>query len=58
MESIAARYIRFARAEAAGRSARYETLARHVAESPDTLAFLERLPRDRQQPNLLICTEK
>lgn len=55
MDAIAERYQRFARAEAAGRSALYETLARHVAESPDTLAFLDNLPRDRQQPNLFFA---
>ncbi|MCA0960562.1 DUF2332 domain-containing protein [Salipiger bermudensis] len=55
MDAIAERYQRFARAEAAGRSALYETMAKHVAESPDALTFLSRLPRDRQQPNLLFA---
>ncbi len=55
MNDIAERYMRFARVEAAGRSPLYETLARHVAKSPGTLAFLERLPRHRQQPNLLFA---
>lgn len=55
MDAIAERYQRFARAEAAGRSVLYETLAKHVAESPDALTFLSRLPRDRQQPNLLFA---
>lgn len=55
MAAIAERYQRFARAEAAGHSALYETLAMHVAQSPDTLAFLERLPPARQQPNLLFA---
>lgn len=55
MEAIAERYQRFARAEAAGRSVLYETMAQHVAGSPDALTFLSRLPRDRQQPNLLFA---
>jgi hypothetical protein len=55
MNAIAERYRRFARAEAAGRSALYEAFARHVAESPDALAFLDRLPPDRQQPNLFFA---
>lgn len=55
MEAIAERYLRFAREEAAGRSVLYEAMARHVAGSPAALAFLSRLPRDRQQPNLLFA---
>lgn len=55
MDAIAERYRRFARAEAAGRSVLYETMAKHVAESPDALTFLSRLPWDRQQPNLLFA---
>lgn len=55
MNAIAERYKRFARAEASGRSELYEALAMHVAGSPGTLAFLELLPRDRQQPNLLFA---
>lgn len=55
MHSIARRYQRFADAEAKGRSALYETLARHVAQSKRVLAFLDRLPQDRQQPNLLFA---
>lgn len=55
MNAIAERYLRFARTEAAGRSPLYETLAGHVATSPQALAFLERLPGNRQQPNLLFA---
>lgn len=55
MNAIAGRYRRFARTEAAGRSALYETFANHVAESSAALAFLKRLPQDRQQPNLLFA---
>ena len=55
MDAIARRYRDFAEREAAGRSALYETLARHVAASPDALAFLRGLPAARQQPNLLFA---
>lgn len=55
MSAIAARYQRFAREEAAGRSAAYETLAKCVADSSAALAFLDRLPAERQQPNLFFA---
>lgn len=55
MTAIAERYYRFARTEAAGRSALYETFAKHVAGSSEVVAFLEHLPQDRQQPNLLFA---
>lgn len=55
MNPISDRYLRFAREEAAGQSALYEALALHVADSPRVLAFLARLPKDRQQPNLLFA---
>lgn len=55
MNAIALRYQRFAREEAAGRSAAYETLAKRVADSPIALAFLDRLPAERQQPNLFFA---
>ena len=55
MDAIAQRYRDFAEREAAGRSALYEMLARHVAESAGTLAFLRLLPAARQQPNLLFA---
>lgn len=55
MSSISERYRRFAREEAAGHSRAYETLAKCVAESSVTLAFLARLPTERQQPNLLFA---
>lgn len=55
MDAIIERYQRFARTEAAGRSAIYETFASHVAESPEALAFLDRLPLYRQQPNLFFA---
>ena len=52
---IAARYIRFARDEAAGRSALYEQWARGVADDREILEFLLTLPHGRQQPNLLFA---
>lgn len=55
MEEIAERYRRFARLEAAGRSALYEQLALHVAKSTGILAFLAGMPRHKQQPNLLFA---
>ncbi len=57
-DRIAERYARFARVEARGRSPLYETLAKHVASSPDALSFLDRFPRDRQQPNLLFAATR
>lgn len=55
MKSIAERYRRFARQEAAGRSDAYELLAMSVAVPPVVLAFLDSLPAERQQPNLLFA---
>lgn len=53
--SVAARYLRFAEQEAAGRSPLYEALARAVAADGDTLVFLSVLPPSKQQPNLLFA---
>lgn len=55
MDRIADRYLRFAKVEAAGRSPLYEQWALHVANSLDALAFLQGLPVDKQQPNLLFA---
>jgi hypothetical protein len=55
MTPQAVRYIRFADQEAKGRSPLYETLARGVAGDPDTIAFLQSLPQEKQQPNLLLA---
>jgi hypothetical protein len=52
---IAARYRRFAELEADGRSPLYAALAHGVAGDAATLAFLERLPVAKQQPNLLLA---
>lgn len=55
VRAISERYRRFGRDEAAGRSAVYERLAGWVAESSVALSFLDRLPVERQQPNLLFA---
>ena len=52
-DRIAAGYLRFAEAEAHGRSSLYETLARSVASDRDVIAFLAALPPGKRQPNLL-----
>jgi hypothetical protein len=49
------RYLRFAR-EAAGRSPAYVSLAEAVADDPAILSFLDSLPREKSQPNLLFAT--
>ncbi|WP_220805928.1 DUF2332 family protein [Achromobacter sp. UMC71] len=53
MDRITDRYLRVAKIEAAGRSPLYEQWALHVAKSSNALAFLNDLPVDKQQPNLL-----
>ena len=57
-ERLAAVYLNFAEREAHGRSALYETLARGIANDVQTLAVLARLPRAKQQPNLLFAAIK
>ncbi|MEJ0074361.1 MAG: DUF2332 domain-containing protein [Alphaproteobacteria bacterium] len=52
---VAARYARFADTETRGRSPLYEALARGVAADRDVIGFLETLPREKQQPNLLFA---
>lgn len=52
---IASVYLAFAKREAHGRSALYETLARGVARDSVALSFLAELPRAKQQPNLLFA---
>jgi hypothetical protein len=54
-ERIAARFRRFAELEAQDRSPLYADLARNVADDAASLAFLERLPPAKQQPNLLLA---
>ena len=55
---ISARYSRFAADEAYGKSPLYEDWARRVAGDPVALAYLSELPRDKQQPNLLLAAIK
>lgn len=52
---IAARYRRFAEAEARGASALYEQLALHVTSSEPLLRFIAAFPSLRQQPNLFLA---
>jgi hypothetical protein len=51
-------YRRFARLEARGRSAAYETLAMAVAADQPILAFLATLPPAKRQPNLLFAAAR
>jgi hypothetical protein len=55
-QGTAENYRRFAALEARGRSPLYEELATGVATDPELLAFLESLPRDKRQPNLLLAS--
>ncbi len=54
-DALAERYRRFADAEVRGLSPLYERLATECASSAKILAFLQRLPLDRQQPNLFFA---
>jgi len=51
-------YRRFARREAAGRSAAYESLALAVADDEAVLGFLAGLPAGKRQPNLLFAAAR
>jgi len=55
LAEISSRYIRFADAEARGRSPLYEELARAVAGDREILGFLSALPDMKRQPNLLLA---
>jgi hypothetical protein len=55
--SAAENYRAFA-GDARGRSPRYESLARAVAEDGLTLRFLDSLPPDKRQPNLLFAAAR
>ena len=55
MAEISAWYVRFADAEARGRSSLYEELARAVAGDREALGFLSTLPDMKRQPNLLFA---
>src|SRR5215212_10511346 len=52
---IARAYIRFAEAEARGRSPLYEALALGAASDPEIIGFLAALPAEKRQPNLLLA---
>jgi hypothetical protein len=52
---VAERYRRFAEREARGRSPLYERFALGVADDPELLELLARLPPAKQQPNLLFA---
>jgi len=52
---IAARYVRFAEAEACGRSALYEEFAHGIANDRGLLRLLLELPEEKRQPNLLLA---
>lgn len=51
---IAARYRRFARFGAAGRSPVYERITNNVADDAQILDWLAAMPEPKQQPNLLL----
>jgi hypothetical protein len=53
---LSARYIRFAEEEVRGHSPLYDALARGVAADRDVIEFLTTLPREKQQPNLLLAS--
>lgn len=55
IDALAARYRRFATAEAHGHSPLYEAFALGVAADPAVLAWLAELPLAKQQPNLLFA---
>src|SRR5258708_28630591 len=57
-DQTAEQYKRLARIEAKDNSPLYEKLANHVPESAEALGFLGRLPRERQQPNLLFAAAR
>ena len=52
---LSARYVRFAEAEAHGRSPIYEDIAHRIAADREIISFLLRLPPEKRQPNLLLA---
>ncbi|WP_196807654.1 DUF2332 domain-containing protein [Candidatus Solirubrobacter pratensis] len=58
VERLRAGYRDFAANEAAGRSPLYVELARGVAEDDELLAWLDRLPVGKRQPNLLFSAAR
>ncbi|WP_028495014.1 MULTISPECIES: DUF2332 domain-containing protein [Microbacterium] len=57
-DAVAARYARFAAAEAPGRSAVYEEWAAGVAAHADVQAVLARIPANRRQPPLVFAVTR
>lgn len=56
--AVSARYSRFAREEAPGRSALYAEWAAGVAGDPDSAAILARIPETRRQPPLVFAVTR
>jgi hypothetical protein len=56
--AVAQAYRSFARQEARGRSAAYESLAESVAGDPAVVGFIASLPPDKHQPNLLFAAAR
>ena len=56
--AVARTYRAFARLEARGRSAAYETLADSVAGDAALAGFIASLPPDKRQPNLLFAAAR
>src|SRR5215469_3651321 len=56
--AVAATYRAFARQEARGRSAAYESLARAAAEDAAVAGFVASLPPGKHQPNLLFAAAR
>lgn len=56
--AVAETYRTFARLEAHGRSAAYESLAESVADDPAVSGFIASLPPGKRQPNLLFAAAR
>jgi len=56
--AVAGTYRAFARLEARGRSAAYETLAEAVADDAALVGFIASLPPEKRQPNLLFAAAR
>ena len=58
VREVAREYRSFARQQARGRSAAYESLAEAVAGDPGLCAYVASLPADKRQPNLLFAAAR
>jgi hypothetical protein len=56
--AVAEAYRSFARQEARGRSAAYESLAESVTDDPAVVAFIASLPAGKRQPSLLFAAAR